>query len=255
MATKKKRAAARTRRAIRIGDLDRVVTDLVVANRILAREGVVDAFGHVSVRHPDRPDRYIMSRSRAPELVTADDLMVFELDGTPVDPKGRQPYAERAIHSGLYAARPDVMSVIHNHSYDVIPFSVTRAQLRPMIHVAAPMGARVPVWDIRDKFGDGDMLVVTEAQGRDLAEAVGQGSVALMRGHGCVIASRSIRLAVMTAVYTQVNARLQIEAMRLGEPKFMTQGEIDAMTKRQQTPVAAERAWEYWCARAGVGDL
>jgi HCOMODA/2-hydroxy-3-carboxy-muconic semialdehyde decarboxylase len=238
-----------------MSDLDRVVADLVAANRILAREGVVDAFGHISVRHPERPDRYIMSRSRAPELVTVDDLMVFELDGTPVDAKGRQPYAERAIHSGLYAARPDVHSVVHNHSYDVIPFSVTRVQLRPMIHVAAPMGATVPVWDIRDKFGDGDMLVVTEAQGRDLAQAVGQGSVALMRGHGCVVASQSIKLAVMTAVYIQVNARLQIEAMRLGEPKYLTDGEIEAMTKRQQTPVASDRAWEYWRARAGASDL
>jgi ribulose-5-phosphate 4-epimerase/fuculose-1-phosphate aldolase len=238
-----------------MSDLDRVISDLVVANRILAREGVVDAFGHISVRHPERADRYIMSRSRAPELVTADDLMVFELDGTPVDARGRQPYAERPIHSGLYEARSDVQSVIHNHSYDVIPFSVTRAQLRPMIHVAAPMGAHVPVWDIRDKFGEGDMLVVTPEQGRDLAEAVGQGSVALMRGHGCVVASTSIRLAVMTAVYTQVNARLQIEALRLGEPKYMTQGEIDAMAKRQQTPIAADRAWEYWRARAGASDL
>ena len=238
-----------------MSDLERVIADLVVANRILAREGVVDAFGHISARHPDRPDRYIMSRSRAPELVTAEDLMVFELDGTPIDPKGRQPYAERPIHSGLYAARPDVHSVIHNHSYDVIPFSVTRAQLRPMIHVAAPMGASVPVWDIRDKFGEGDMLVVTPEQGRDLAQAVGQGSVALMRGHGCVVASQSIKLAVMTAIYTQVNARLQIEAMRLGEPKFMTQGEIDAMTRRQQTPLASERAWDYWRARAGVNSL
>ncbi len=238
-----------------MSDLDRVISDLVVANRILAREAVVDAFGHISVRHPERPDRYIMSRSRAPELVTADDLMVFELDGTPVDAKGRQPYAERAIHSGIYEARPDVQSVVHNHSYDVIPFSVTRAQLRPMIHVAAPMGAMVPVWDIRDKFGDGDMLVVTQAQGRDLAQAVGQGSVALMRGHGCVVAGPSIKLAVMTAVYTQVNARLQIEAMRLGEPKFLTQGEIDAMTKRQQTPLACERAWEYWRQRAGASNL
>src|ERR1700730_2382420 len=141
-----------------MSELDSVISDLVVANRILAREGVVDAFGHVSVRHPERADRYIMSRSRAPELVTADDLMVFELDGTPVDPRGRMPYAERPIHSGLYEARPDVTSVIHNHSYAVIPFSVTRAQLRPMIHVAAPMGASVRVWDIRDKFGDGEML-------------------------------------------------------------------------------------------------
>jgi HCOMODA/2-hydroxy-3-carboxy-muconic semialdehyde decarboxylase len=238
-----------------MSDLDRVISDLVVANRILAREGVVDAFGHVSARHPERPDRYIMSRSRAPELVTADDLMVFELDGTPVDAHGRQPYAERPIHSGLYEARPDVRSVIHNHSYAVIPFSVTRAQLRPMIHVAAPMGATVPVWDIHDKFGDGEMLVVTQEQVRDLARTVGAGSVALMRGHGCVVASSSIKLAVMTAVYTQVNARLQMDALRLGEPKYLTQSEIDTMTRRQQTPLASERAWEYWRQREGASDL
>ena len=238
-----------------MSDLDSVISELVIANRILAREGVVDAFGHISARHPRRSDRYLMSRSRAPELVTADDLMEFELDGTPADPRGRQPYAERPIHSGLYEARPDVQSVIHNHSYAVIPFSVTRAQLRPMIHVAAPMGASVPVWDIRDKFGDGEMLVVTQDQGRDLARAVGQGSVALMRGHGCVVAAQSIKLAVMTAVYTQVNARLQMDALRLGEPKYLTQSEIDTMTTRQQTPLASERAWEYWRQRAGASDL
>jgi ribulose-5-phosphate 4-epimerase/fuculose-1-phosphate aldolase len=238
-----------------MSDLDSVISELVIANRILAREGVVDAFGHISARHPGRPDRYLMSRSRAPELVTSDDLMEFELDGTPVDPRGRQPYAERPIHSGLYEARPDVHSVIHNHSYAVIPFSVTRAQLRPMIHVAAPMGASVPVWDIRDKFGDGEMLVVTPDQGRDLARVVGQGSVALMRGHGCVVAAQSIKLAVMTAVYTQVNARLQMDALRLGEPKYLTQSEIDTMTRRQQTPLASERAWEYWRQRAGASNL
>ena len=238
-----------------MSDLDRVISELVIANRILAREGVVDAFGHISARHPRRPDRYLMSRSRAPELVTAEDLMEFELDGTPVDPRGRQPYAERPIHSGLYEARPDVHAVIHNHSYAVIPFSVTRAQLRPMIHVAAPMGASVPVWDIRDKFGDGEMLVVTQDQGRDLARAVGQGSVALMRGHGCVVAAQAIKLAVMTAVYTQVNARLQMDALRIGEPKYLTQNEIDTMTRRQQTPLASERAWEYWRQRAGASDL
>lgn len=238
-----------------MSELDRVISELVVANRILAREGVVDAFGHVSARHPERPDRYIMSRSRAPELVTAEDLMVFELDGTPVDPQGRTPYAERPIHSGLYEARPDVQAVIHNHSHAVIPFSVTRAQLRPMIHVAAPMGAYVPVWDIRDKFGDGEMLVVTQEQGRDLARTLGEGSVALMRGHGCAVASSSIKLAVMTAVYTQVNARLQMEALRLGEPKYLSQSEIETMTRRQQTPLASERAWEYWRERAGARDL
>ncbi len=237
-----------------MSDLEQVISELVIANRILAREGVVDAFGHISARHPQRPDRYLMSRSRAPELVTAEDLMEFELDGTPVDPRGRQPYAERPIHSGLYEARSDVQSVIHNHSYAVIPFSVTRAALRPMIHVAAPMGERVPVWDIRDKFGDGEMLVVTQDQGRDLARTVGQGSVALMRGHGCVVASQTIKLAVMTAIYTQVNARLQMDALRLGEPKYLSRSEIETMTRRQQTPLASERAWEYWRQRAGMGD-
>jgi HCOMODA/2-hydroxy-3-carboxy-muconic semialdehyde decarboxylase len=238
-----------------MSELDRVISELVVANRILAREGVVDAFGHVSARHPERPDRYIMSCRRAPELVTSDDLMVFELDGTPVDTKGRQLYAERPIHSGLYEARPDVHSVIHNHSYDVIPFSVTRTPLRPMIHLAAPMGASVPVWDIRDKFGDGDMLVVTLEQGRDLARAMGQGSVALMRGHGCVVVGETLKFAVMTAVYTQVNARLQMAALRLGEPKYLTEGEIEAMARQQRTPLFSERAWEFWRQRAGASDL
>ena len=238
-----------------MSDLDRVISELVIANRILAREGVVDAFGHISARHPERPDRYLMSRSRAPELVTAEDIMEFELDGTPVDPQGRTPYAERPIHSGLYEARPDVQSVIHNHSYDVIPFSVTRVQLRQMIHVAATMGGSVPVWDIRDKFGDGEMLVVTLDQGRDLARTVGEGALALMRGHGCVVASQSIRRAVNTAVYTQVNARLQMDALRLGEPKYLSPSEIATMGKRQETPLASDRAWEYWRRRAGASDL
>jgi HCOMODA/2-hydroxy-3-carboxy-muconic semialdehyde decarboxylase len=239
-----------------MNDLDRVISELVVANRILAREGVVDAFGHISARHPGRPDRYLMSRSRAPELVTSDDLMEFELDGTPVDPKGRQPYAERPIHSGLYEARSDVQSVIHNHSYAVIPFSVTRAQLRPMIHVAAPMGASVPVWDIRDKFGDGEMLVVTQDQGRDLARAVGQGSVALMRGHGCVVAAETLRKAVWVSIYLELNANLQMKAMAMGDVTFLSPGEVDAVISRT-TGFGIDRGWEYWCRRAGrpAGEL
>ena len=131
MAAKKKKAAARTGRTTRARELDRVIADLVTANRILAREGVVDTFGHVSLRHPGRADRFFMSRSRAPELVTLDDLMEFELDGAPVDPRGRTPYGERFIHGALFETRPDVQSVVHNHSQTVIPFSVTRTPLRP----------------------------------------------------------------------------------------------------------------------------
>lgn len=229
--------------------------ELVVANRILAREGVVDAFGHASIRHPGEPGRYIMARSRAPELVTIDDLMVFEADGAPLDPQGRAVYAERFIHAGLYEARPDIGAVIHNHSHAVIPFTVTDVPLRPIVHVAGPMGERAPVWDIREKFGDTDLLVVTLEQGRDLARAVGTGSVALMRGHGCVVAGRSIREAVMVAVYLQVNARLLMDALRLGAPRYLSPGEVKLTSQRQVSPLALDRAWEYWCRRAGAGTL
>lgn len=238
-----------------MSDLDTVLRDLVIANRILAREGVVDTFGHVSVRHPERPDRYFISRSRAPELVTVEDLMEFELDGTPVDARGRTPYGERFIHSALFEARPEVQSVIHNHSQTVIPFSVTNVPLRPLSHVAAPMGHDAPVWDIRDKFGDTDLLVVNMEQGRDLARAVGKGAVALMRGHGCVVAGASIRKAVFTAVYLQVNARLQLDSLRLGEPTYLSPGEVDLATKRQFSPLALDRAWEHWRLRAGAEKL
>jgi ribulose-5-phosphate 4-epimerase/fuculose-1-phosphate aldolase len=227
--------------------------DLVAANRILAREGVVDGFGHASIRHPEQPGRFILSRSRAPELVALDDLMVFEPDGSPLDQQGRLMYAERFIHAALYETRPDVGAVIHNHSHAVIPFSVTDLPLRPMIHLAGSIGDRPPVWDIRTKFGDTDMLVVTLEQGRDLAAAVGGGRVALMRGHGCVIAGATIREAVMIAIYLQINAALQMEAMRLGEPRYLTPGEV-ALTGKL-APLGVDRAWEYWRRRAGADDL
>jgi len=235
-----------------MSDLKSLLTELVTANRILAREGVVDTFGHVSLRHPGRADRFFMSRSRAPELVTLDDLMEFELDGAPVDPRGRTPYGERFIHGALFETRPDVQSVVHNHSQTVIPFSVTRTPLRPLCHIAAVMGNDAPVWDIRDKFGDTDLLVTSMEQGRDLARTVGKGAVALMRGHGCVVVGSSIRVAVFTAVYLQVNAGLQLEALRLGEPRYLSPGEVERGGQRQLSPLALDRAWEYWCLRAGA---
>jgi HCOMODA/2-hydroxy-3-carboxy-muconic semialdehyde decarboxylase len=236
-----------------MSDCAHALRDLVAANRILAREGVVDGFGHASIRHPEQPGRFILSRSRAPELVAMDDLMVFEPDGAPVDPQGRALYAERFIHAALYEARPDVGAVIHNHSHAVIPFSVTDVPLRPMIHLAGSIGDRPPVWDIRTRFGDTDMLVVTMEQGRDLASTVGAGRVALMRGHGCVVAGATIREAVMIAIYLQINAALQMEAMRLGEPRFLTPGEV-ALTGKL-APLGVDRAWEYWRRRAGAEDL
>jgi len=230
--------------------------DLVIANRILAREGVVDAFGHISARHPENPERFLLSRSRAPELITKDDIMEFTLDGTPVDPQGRTPYGERFIHAAVLEARPDVNSVVHNHSHEVIPFGVTKTtSLRAIAHTCAPIGVDIPTWDIRDRFGGGDMLVVDMDQGRDLARALGGNNVALMRGHGCVVAGQNIKEAVNAAVYLQVNARLQLQTLQLGEPIYLTPAEVEAMTARQASPLALDRVWEYWVSRAGCGDL
>lgn len=230
--------------------------ELVIANRILSREGVVDAFGHISVRHPDDPDRFFVSKSCSPELVTLDDIMEFTLDGTPVDARGRTPYAERVIHGGVYEARPEVQSVVHTHSPEVLPFAITDTPMRPVGHVCAPIGAHIPVWDIRDQFGDGtDMLVVDMAQSRALAGCLGANRVALMRGHGSVAVGATIREAVMIAVYLQVNARIQLEAMRLGNVNYLSPAEIAACTTRQMSPLSVDRAWGYWKARAGCAGM
>jgi Ribulose-5-phosphate 4-epimerase and related epimerases and aldolases len=149
--------------------------ELVTANRILAREGVVDAFGHVSIRHPHHPDRFCLSRARAPECIEVADIMEFALDGTPIEAGGRQPYAERYIHAGIYEARPDVQAVVHNHSPAVIPFGITGTPLRPVMHMCASMGTEVPVWDSRTRFGDTNLLVTALPMARDLAAALGRG--------------------------------------------------------------------------------
>ena len=171
-----------------------ILRDLVIANRILAHEGVVDAYGHISVRHPERSDRFFLSGSRSPELVTLDDIIEYDLDCNPIDLRGRAQYTERPIHGAIYRRRPDVMSVVHNHAYEVIPFTVAQnAKLRPVLHVAAGIGAEIPVWDIRHRFGDTNLLVTTIAQGDDLAQGLGANRVVLMRGHGAAIAGTSIQ--------------------------------------------------------------
>lgn len=224
--------------------------ELVTANRILAREGVLDAFGHVSIRHPDHADRYVMSRARAPEIVDVDDLMVFALDGTPVDPGGRKPYAERHIHGAVYERRPDVTAVVHSHSPSVVPFGVTGTALRPIMHMCASMGTHVPTWDSRTAFGDTNLLVTTLPMARDLAAALGPRSVALMRGHGCVVAGPSLRDVVFNSVYLELNASLQLRASALGPVTFLSDGEVEAIL-RTRSSFTFERAWEYWCRRAG----
>ena len=224
--------------------------ELVTANRILAREGVVDAFGHASIRHPADPGRYVMSRARAPECIEAADLMEFTLEGVPTDAAGRKPYAERFIHGAVYEARPDIQAVIHNHSPSVIPFGITPARLSPVMHMCASMGADVPVWDTRAHFGDTNLLVTNMEMARDLARTLAQRSVALMRGHGCVVAGQSLREVVFIAVYLELNANLQMKASSLGEVTFLSPGEIDAV-RSTRSSFTFERAWEYWCRRAG----
>jgi HCOMODA/2-hydroxy-3-carboxy-muconic semialdehyde decarboxylase len=235
----------------KVTKLEEQLEDLVIANRILAHERVVDGFGHVSLRHPDRPDRFFMSRSRSPELVTPDDIMEFDLDCNPIDQRGRTMYGERAIHGGIYQARPDVGSVVHNHADEVIPYSVSKLPLRQMIHTAGGIGHHVPVWDIRKDFGDTDMLVRNLPQGASLAKTLGSNSAVLMRGHGATVVGKTVRDSVRIAVYLMVNARLQTEAMRFGDVTFLSDGEIDATAEMSASPLAADRVWEYWARRSG----
>ncbi|MBY5775160.1 class II aldolase/adducin family protein [Rhizobium leguminosarum] len=193
-----------------------VLTDLVAASRILADQGVCDAFGHVSVRNPENSDTFFLSRARAPQLVTRDDIMEFTLDGVAVGSDDRKPFLERFIHATLYEKRSDVNSVVHSHSRSVIPFSITPTRLRPVVHSCATIGHDVPVWDAQTTFGDTNLLISTVAMGRDFATVLGKGRSALMRGHGSTVVGATIREAVYTAVYLEVNADPQIKASALG---------------------------------------
>ena len=225
---------------------------LVAANRILANEGVVDAFGHVSVRDPRDAQRFVLARSRSPALVEIGDLMEFTLEGAPIDARGRTPYGERMIHAAINAARPDVGSVVHNHAYEVLPFTITNEPLRPVVHTASVIGAEIPVWDVRARFGATDMLVRSIEQGRDLAAALADNTCLLMRGHGAVVVGESIERAVLTAIYLQVNAGVLLEARKLGTPEPLSAEEIRRSREAQFSPLALDRSWEYFCERAGV---
>ena len=230
-------------------------SQLVTANRILANEDVVDAFGHVSLRHPENPNRYVMSRSRAPELVEFNDLMEFDLDGTAIDGQGRTPYGERFIHGAVLEAREEINAVVHNHAYEVLPFSITKTALKPMIHTASVIGHSIPVWDIRDNFGENtDMLVRDMEQGRDLTLALGANTCLLMRGHGAVIAGRTLKEAVVTSIYLKINAQIQVTAMSMGNPTPLSKGEIISNAKVQLSPLGMDRMWEAFCLRAGMAE-
>jgi HCOMODA/2-hydroxy-3-carboxy-muconic semialdehyde decarboxylase len=241
-----------------MSEIPALVRDLVVANRILARENVVDAYGHVSVRHPDNPCRFFLATSIAPEMVEEHHIIEFNLDCTPVRDDGRPLYHERFIHGGIYETRPDVQAVVHAHSEDVLPFTIATAPLRPVIHSGSFMGARVPVWDMADRFGpDTNLLVTNMDQARDLARVLGDNNVALMRGHGFAAAARSLIEVVRMSVYVPRNARVLQNALRLGpEIKPLHDGEIAARNAGYK-PFSLEtrRAWRYWAHKAGCAHL
>jgi ribulose-5-phosphate 4-epimerase/fuculose-1-phosphate aldolase len=224
------------------------IEELVVANRILAERGVIDAYGHVSMRHPANPNRYLMARALAPGLVTAGDIMEFDLDSKPLDPRGRQGFVERYIHGEVYKLRPDVNGVVHTHSMGVIPFSVTQVALRPVIHTASFLHVGVPVWEIRESGGVTNMLVNSAVLGKSLATTLGTRPVALMRGHGNVVVGPNVRIAVARAVFTDENARMQTVALGLGGPINYISPEEGA--KRDAEPGDPARAWELWKALA-----
>jgi len=227
-----------------------LLDDLVAANRILVDQGVVDGYGHVSVRHPADPQRYLMSRSIAPELVTAADIMEYDLDSAAVDARGRTSYLERFIHGEIYRARPDVKAIVHNHSPSVIPFGVSTAPLRPLYHMSAFLGGGVPVFDIKAAAGGPtDMLVRNAALGRALAATLGARPVALMRGHGCVVVGPTIQMTVFRSVYTEMNARLQAQAMALGGPVTYLDDE-EARLAGGSVGGTVVRPWELWRKKA-----
>lgn len=239
--------------------VDETRSELVIANRIIGHEDIADAMGHVSVRHPARPDRFLMSWSRSPELVSKDDIIELDLEGNTVGGESRPPYRERFIHAAIYEHRPDVTAVLHAHTEEFLPFSVTGEPLRPLITSASSMGADIPIWDIAHNFGpDTSMLVENIEQGRDLARCLGANSLALMAGHGIAAASDSLLELLRIVIFARRNAWVQMEAMRFGRKiRFLSRGEIDARKGGYFSTDSHGyyRAWEYWARRAGCADL
>ncbi len=229
--------------------LNASLADLAIANRILAKYNVLDGFGHVSVRHPSKPGHFLLSRSLAPELVTADDIMEFDSDSNAANGDTRTPYLERFIHGEIYRARPDINAVVHSHSPSVIPFASSSVRLRPIYHMAGFLSGGAPVFDIRCCFGHTDMLIRNRDQGVELAKTLAQENVSLMRGHGFVAVGKDVRLAVYRAIYTEMNASLQQKAISLG-------GEVTYLDLEEAIKADAMmegvmfRPWELWKKKA-----
>jgi ribulose-5-phosphate 4-epimerase/fuculose-1-phosphate aldolase len=238
-------------------EMKALIDDLVAANRILYRQGVVDGFGHISARHPNRPDRFLMSAAKAPGRVTADDIMEFDLDANPIDGKERPIYSERFIHSEVYKARADVNAVIHSHSPTVIPFSVTQVPLRAVHNTASFLAAGVPVFEMRRAAGMTNNLVTDSARGKALVDTLGDRPVALLRGHGNVVVGPDVRRTVSRAIYTEVNARMQLQAVMLGGPITFIDPEenkqIESGRGTRTTGHGVDRTWQMWLEEATPG--
>jgi HCOMODA/2-hydroxy-3-carboxy-muconic semialdehyde decarboxylase len=222
----------------------KAAAELAIANRILFDQGVVDGFGHVSLRDPENPQRFLLSRSMAPALVTAKDIQAYDLDSAPIDPKGPKAYLERFIHARILRARPEVMAVVHSHSPSIIPFGITPQKLRPVYHMSGFLGDDVPVFEIGYVVGYCDRLITSNQLGDALVKTLGPHEVALMRGHGSVAVGQSLQHAVYRAVYAEINAKLQGDAIRLGSVKYLTSGEA-ARTKASQDRNLG-RAYDLW---------
>ncbi|HEY6257920.1 MAG TPA: class II aldolase/adducin family protein, partial [Xanthobacteraceae bacterium] len=229
--------------------LAEVRQELATANRILANEGVLDAFGHISMRHPNKPDRYLISRYGAAEIMQPDDILELTLDSKPVTPTSARLFSELVIHGCIYQARPDVHSVCHHHAVSVLPYCITGTDLVPVMHLGAALGGKVPFWDSRDEFGDTPLVVTTPEQGRSHARALGNHWMVLLRRHGATLAGRSLRECVFRSIYTCRNAELQSRAMGIGSISTLSPGEAEQCSSHSLTPRTLSRTWEYWTYR------
>ena len=235
--------------------LDEIRYELALASRILANEGVLDAFGHVSVRHPSDPGRFLLSRSRSPQLTEPDDILEYTLDSQPVKPPAAPMFAERVIHGCIYEARPDVMAVCHHHAPAVLPFCIAVVPIVPVFHLGAAVGEDLPFWDQHDEFGDTNLLVVKPEEGRSLARALGSHAAVLMNHHGATVVGADLRELVSRSIFMCHNAQYQLQAHLLGKVVPMTSGETKLAGSINAMPNVTGRTWEYWTmrlARAGM---
>src|SRR5262249_24333844 len=235
--------------------LDEVRYELALASRMLANEGVLDAFGHVSLRHPSDPERYLLPRSRSPQHTEPSDVLEFTLDSEPVKPATEKLFAERVIHGCIYEARPDVMAVCHHHAAAVLPFTIANVPIVPVFHLGAATGEDMPFWDQRDEFGDTNLLVVKPEEGRSLARALGQRPAVVMTQHGAPVVGRDVRELVSRCIFMCQNAQFQLQAQMLGKVVPLSSGETRLAGSINSLPNVVGRTWEYWSMRLDLAGL